>query len=464
MFRDEVTTYSNPQIRLVRIPLGYNFHGPQKQLANQVQWHPLTPENAWEFAALGYFFAKDQYEQNGVPQGMISAGIGGTPAQAWISMEGLREFPEYQNEARYYFDDSLVEEIRRTGHKKNAAWSQLLYQQDKGINEPVKWYETNYNDTAWQQTTLFSGEWRSDTSGPQNGSHWFRKEIHIPAGFLSDEMTVRLGCIVDADSVFINGRFIGTTAYQYPPRIYPIPPGTLKEGTNQITVRLISYAGYPGFVEDKPYKIISGNQEISLEGNWKHQAGVRMPAQQGSTTFQYIPTGLYNSMVAPIQYYTLAGVIWYQGESNTGRPYEYRQLLTALIHDWREKWNNPQLPFLIAQLPNFMQDPEYPAESNWATLWDAQLQVTRTIPHTALAVAIDAGEWNDIHPLDKKNNRPPPLPAGTTHRTQQKHNCRRPNLRIHANRRKQNHPQLPAGNKRIPSGTATKRIRNSRSR
>lgn len=121
MFRDEVTTYSNPQIRLVRIPLGYNFHGPQKQLANQVQWHSLTPENAWEFAALGYFFAKDQYEQNGVPQGMISAGIGGTPAQAWISMEGLREFPEYQNEARYYSDDSLVEEIRRTGHKKKCS-------------------------------------------------------------------------------------------------------------------------------------------------------------------------------------------------------------------------------------------------------------------------------------------------------------------------------------------------------
>jgi sialate O-acetylesterase len=113
------------------------------------------------------------------------------------------------------------------------------------------------------------------------------------------------------------------------------------------------------------------------------------------------PTGLYNTMVAPSINYSIKGILWYQGEANTSRPQQYEQLLPALIRDWRNKWQQGPLPFLFVQLPNFMEVRYLPSESQWAELRFSQFK-SLSIPNTAMAVTIDAGEWNDIHPLEKK--------------------------------------------------------------
>jgi sialate O-acetylesterase len=213
---------------------------------------------------------------------------------------------------------------------------------------------------------------------------------------------LNLGRIVDADSVFVNGIFVGTTSYQYPPRRYTIPPTLLKEGRNIIIIRVINERGRGGFVEDKPYELAVGNQKTDLKGDWQYQLGAKMEPLRGETFIRWKPMGLYNAMLSPLLNYQIKGVIWYQGEANANRPIEYRQLFPALIKDWRKNWNQGDFPFLFVQLPNFMEPKAEPSESNWALLREAQLK-TLSVPNTAMAVTIDIGEWNDIHPLNKKD-------------------------------------------------------------
>ena len=233
------------------------------------------------------------------------------------------------------------------------------------------------------------------------GSIWFYKEFEIPDSLVNKEAILRLGRIIDSDSAFVNGTFVGTISYQYPPRIYKITPGLLKSGKNMLMVRVISQNGTGGFVEEKPYEIRIGSQIIDLTGEWKYHTGAIMKQDLATRPLQFRPGGLYNGLINPIQGFRLKGVIWYQGESNTSRAYEYRQLFQDLIRDWRLQFNEPYLPFLYVQLANLGKPDKQPVESGWAELRDAQRQVLQ-LQNTGMAVTYDIGEWNDIHPLNKK--------------------------------------------------------------
>ncbi len=402
LFGDEIRSYSNSKIRYVSVPLSYNFHQPETDV-KATSWKSLTPENAMSFSAVAYFFAQDLYEKIKMPLGLINASVGGSPAEAWISETGLKSFPAYLNELEICKSDQYVSDVKNLDKERRNNWNAVLYKQDAGLNETPRWFATDCDDSSWNTTDLFNFSWGSDGLNPLNGSFWFRKTIEVPESMVGKEAILRLGCIVDADSVYINGVFVGSVSYRYPPRIYKIPAGLLKSVENQVTIRLISYSGNPEFVKDKPYKITCDGSEINLEGEWKYKSGVRMPSLPGETFFHYKPAGLYNGMIAPLLHYNVKGVLWYQGESNVGRYNEYQSLLSCLINDWRSHWHQPDLPFLIVQLANFQQSYSYPTESSWAALRDAQLKVSQTVPHTALIVTIDLGEWNDIHPLNKKD-------------------------------------------------------------
>lgn len=283
----------------------------------------------------------------------------------------------------------------------NAFWDRSLYKGDKGLHDSIFWYNTEFDDSNWASIDMFSSGWSINKGYPINGSHWFRQAVELSPTQIKDGV-LRVGCIVDADSVFVNGTFVGTTAYQYPPRIYKVPASILKAGKNIITVRLISYGGRPSFVKDKPYCFILGGDSIKLSSQWKYKLGCEMPTRVNGVSFQNVPTGMYNSMISPLSKLQFKGVLWYQGESNTGRSHEYEALLSSMIIDWRSKLNNSTLPFFIIQLPNFMQTHTYPSESGWAQLREAQRLVTTKLPNTALVVGLGLGEWNDIHPLNKK--------------------------------------------------------------
>ncbi|MDW8330585.1 MAG: sialate O-acetylesterase [Cyclobacteriaceae bacterium] len=386
----------NPYIRHFEVPDRYDFKRPHPELTGG-QWKEANPENVLEFSAVAWFFAKDLFEHYKVPIGLINASLGGSPAEAWMSEDALKAFPEAYAEMQRFKDDAQIKEIESTDSKNASEWYYRLNTTDSGLR---KWHLPNLDDTDWP--TLELPTYWPAGSGLTTGAIWLRKVIEVPEKLCGKSGSLWLGRIVDADSVFINGEFVGTTSYQYPPRRYSFGPGVLHPGKNIIAVRVINSAGRGGFVPDKPYFLAVGSDTLDLTGSWKYRQGCKMPPIAPQTFIRWKPGGLYNGMIAPLIQFPVKGVIWYQGESNTNNPQRYREVFPSLISNWREKWKLGNLPFLYVQLANFMEAKPQPSESNWAELRQAQLETLNKVPAVAMAVTIDAGEWNDIHPLDKQ--------------------------------------------------------------
>ncbi|MDR2126676.1 MAG: beta galactosidase jelly roll domain-containing protein [Prevotellaceae bacterium] len=401
LYADEVAAANNPQIHFIIEPHGYIPEGPQQEITGG-EWKAVTPENIPPLSALAYFFAQEMYDRYKVPVGLIQAAVGGSAIESWISEEGLQRYPKYLHDLNRQIAQNRGE--GRTA-PQGGQFPRMNMPPDEGAG---KWYRKDIDVSEWKQMDL-PGYWADKGLGAINGVFWFRKTVTLPAEWADKEATLRLGNITNSDSAWINGVFVGNTTYQYPPRIYKTPAGILKAGENVITVRVESSYGRGGFVEDKPFKLIVGNESIDLAGKWKYRTGRRNPSfppMQAGMSMQMPtqPTGMYNAMIAPLIKYAVKGALWYQGESNTGRAKEYASLFTSLVKDWRNKWNSPDMPFLYVQLPNFMTPDSYPPQqSDWADLREVQRKALPLLPNIGMAVAIDLGEWNDIHPLNKKD-------------------------------------------------------------
>lgn len=398
VYPEEIRSVRNPEIRQFEVPDEYNFKEKQRDL-NSGQWKAVNPENIAEFSAVGYFFAKELYAQYRVPIGLINASLGGSPVEAWMSEEVLKQFPEPHKELQEFKNDSIIKQIEANDQSRINKWYTELGQKDKG--SAGKWNDPKADDNNWK-TMQIPGYWADGELGNVNGVVWFRKEVDLPANFKNSDASLWLGRLVDRDSVFVNGSFVGTTGYQYPPRKYRVGEGIFEPGKNTVVVKLINESGRGGFVEDKDYFIAVNNDTINLEGAWKYKLGAEMPPIGSQTFVRWKPAGLYNSMIAPLENYPVKGVIWFQGESNTSNPEVYSERFGEMIRDWRKNLNQPDLPFLFVQLTNFMEHKKEPGNSNWARLRQEQLE-TLALTNTGMAVGIDLGEWNDIHPLNKKD-------------------------------------------------------------
>jgi sialate O-acetylesterase len=392
-----IASSENANIRQFLIPDKFDFKQPQADVESG-SWIPANPKNLFSFSAIGYFFAKELYEKYRVPIGLINSALGGSPVEAWISEEALKKFPTQYEELQRFKNDKLIEEIETNDRNRNNKWYADLNAKDDGLN---KWETANFNDNDWNETTI-PGFWTEGPIGKTNGVVWFRRKVTVPKSMTGKSGKLWMGRIVDADSVFVNGKFVGTTSYQYPPRKYEFGEGLLKEGENTIAIRVINSGGRGGFITDKPYFIAVGNDTIDLKGVWKCKLGASIPPLEGGTTIRWKPTGLYNKMIAPLLNYKIKGTIWYQGEANTRRAAEYRELFPAMINDWRAQWKIGDFPFLFVQLANFMETTSTPVNSEWAELRAAQALTLEKCKNTAMVVATDVGEWNDIHPLNKQ--------------------------------------------------------------
>ncbi|MGK6341366.1 sialate O-acetylesterase [Chryseobacterium sp. DT-3] len=398
LFADEIKNANNQNIRFFTVPQKYNFKLPQTELDGG-RWEATNPQTILNFSGVAYFFAKELSEKNKVAVGIIHASLGGSPIQAWMDENSLKKYPEYLDEAKKWQNDDLIKSTESNEQALSKAWYTELEQSDIGLNQ--HWENFELNDSDWK-TMQIPGSWE-DKEGPFEGSVWFRKEINLTKNQAGKAAFLNLGRIKDADVTYINGTKVGNVTYEYPPRWYNIPAGILKEGKNVIAVRITNASGKGQFIADKPYYLDIDGNKIDLKTEWKYKTGAKMEKMApGQTFIRWKPTGLYNAMIHPLINYNIKGAIWYQGESNTGKPKEYGDLLTTMILDWRNKWNQKDLPFFTVQLANFMEPKNQPVESNWAELRDQQRQVSLKVPNTGLAVIIDAGEWNDIHPLDKK--------------------------------------------------------------
>ncbi|MBB4079592.1 sialate O-acetylesterase [Lewinella aquimaris] len=400
-YADDIAQADFPEIRHFSIPSTPQLAGPAKELAGG-EWKAATPENVLEFTAVGYFFARDIYEKHGVPIGLINASVGGTPIEAWTSEAGLQDFPDLTATIHQNKDTAYVNQVNRRARQ----FASEATPSDAGTAGPTPWYaETLVPGPNWRPINV-PGYWEDQGLSNLNGTVWYHREVDLPAGMAGQEAEVFLGRIVDADELYINGRHIGSTGYQYPQRRYPVPAGLLRAGKNRFTVRVTNHGGKGGFVPDRPYQIHTASDTVDLKGTWQYRVGVVFPPPRSRSapgiSAQHQPTALFNGMLAPVTKYAIKGVLWYQGESNAGRPESYAALQAAQIADFRRQWDRPNLPFFFVQLPGFMDFTYLPAESNWAALREAQRQTLR-IPHTGMAVAIDLGEWNDIHPDNKRD-------------------------------------------------------------
>ena len=404
-YPDEVANSNYPNIRNFFVPTLADINKVHDDLPPG-KWMSANPQNVLAFSAASYFFAKKIYNKYHVPIGIINSSVGGPPIEAWISEDGLKAFPQAVKRIAQFKDTAFINQIARATSIKNKENSKPAPVIDKGLTSPKTWYDTSYIANGWHHFWL-PGYWEDQGVHGLNGIVWFRKEINIPASMTGKVAKLFMGRIVDADQTYVNGVFVGNITYQYPPRRYELPANLLKTGKNIIVIRVINNSGKGGFVPDRAYYLTAGGQNIDLRGDWQYKvSNVFTPEQnldeKDNFSAQNEPASLYNAMIAPAIQYTIKGILWYQGEGNTSRPKEYAQLLPALIADWRSKWHQGDIPFIYAQLPNFMEVQYSPSESRWAELREAQLK-TLSVPNTAMAVTIDAGEWNDLHPLDKKD-------------------------------------------------------------
>lgn len=391
---------TNSKIRQFLVPDKYDFKKPQTDF-DSGNWVAANPQTVLDFSAVGYFFAQDIYNKQNIPIGLINTALGGSPVESWMSEESIETFPKIRDELEKFKNDEVIKQIETDDKKRSADWYKELDAKDSGLlDKNAQWSKPNIDDSNWAQMEI-PGYWAQHSLGNVNGVVWFRRDIEVPKSMVGKSASLFLGRIVDQDFVYVNNEMIGTTGYQYPPRRYVVNSDILKEGKNTIAIRVINNSGSGGFVLDKPYFLAVGKDTIDLKGKWKYKLGTEMKPLTGPTFIRWKPVGLYNAMIAPLLDFKIKGVLWYQGEANTYNAKEYKKTFPALIDNWRAKWQQGAFPFLYVQLANFMEYYSVPRESNWAALRQAQLE-TLKVKNTGMAVSIDVGEWNDIHPIDKQ--------------------------------------------------------------
>jgi len=392
---------SNSMVRLFHVPYQTDTHGPSTDLRN-AEWQTLNRENAWKFSAIGYFLGKHLQREKGVAQGIIECAWGGTPIEAWIAADTLAlHYPALYRQTQLYQNDEFVRTQQQAAALANQRWQELLDKNDPGMG---LYTQLDYNDASWpvvEQDDLLPerNEWV--------GSLWLRQHIIINKEHAGKAARLLLGTLYDSDATYVNGVQVGSTGYQYPPRRYQVPEGLLREGDNIVTVRFINKSGKPYFYKEKPYQLVFGKDDVlALGKRWKRQMGVEMPRNisQG-INLQYQPSTLFNGMISPLAPFAVAGVVWYQGESNadTDMACEYAPLLRLMMANWRQAFERPELPFVIVQLANYREPSTEPQHTGWSIVREAQRIVAKEDAYAELAVTIDRGETVDIHPLRKKD-------------------------------------------------------------
>lgn len=371
----------NANIHQFAVPQRLSFHGPEHSLDGG-GWCCAAPQTIGDFSAVGYFFAKRLFERYQVPIGLLLSAVGGTPIHAWMSWGALAAFPELLREAKQCADDTYMARVQAEDEENSKRFFSEIDASDPGLTG--QWYARDFDDSSWTERPLLS-PW------PGIGSIWLRKTVDIPPSLAGKPATLFLGTLLDWDMVYVNGVAVGNTTYRYPPREYTVP--ALPEGRLVITVRAISKNG-GRFMLGKPYLLATSAGSIDLNGKWRFHTGGQAAPLQPETVFQYKPTGFYNGMIAPLKRFSIKGVLWYQGESDTSDPVRYAEKFEALVRDWRADWG-VAFPFLFTELAH------WGGSVGWDRLRRQQWMSLR-IPQTAMAAAFDLGEHNDLHPQNKQ--------------------------------------------------------------
>lgn len=394
-------------VHYYKVPARAVFSEEQKDHKN-AEWTVCTRENLAEISAFSYFFGAMLWERERVPVGIVNLSLGGTPIEAWTSPRGLAGFPKLLERKRLLEDDGFREALERRQEEAERAWNLRLLELEA---------ESESGREPGEGAGDICGEPGEDP-GPacgklflpgffsEQGLEGFCGVLRLIRTFSVDRVhagetaVLRLGTMADADQVFVNQVFAGETGYRYPPRRYELPAGILRAGENEIEIRLVCRSGDGRITPGKPFEIaFADGDRIGLEGMWRYRMGARCgPAPAWEPVIRE-PAGLFQGMTAPCLPFKVKGVVWYQGESNDRRPEDYETLLKGMILDWRDRWGQEKLPFIVIQLPACGVDTA--GGGSWALLREAQRRAEE-LPDTAVTVNLDLGEYYDLHPTGKK--------------------------------------------------------------
>jgi sialate O-acetylesterase len=398
---DEIKAAQHPEIRLFMV---------QKHVAYaptavpQGSWKICSPQTVAEgagFSAVAYFFGRKLQDELHVPIGLIEDCWGGTPAESWMSPESLHKLKDF---------DAPLAEIERLhakgGPESGSFLMNWLDEYDVG-SQSNNWAAAELDDSSWKPVQIPGGFLELGVADVPSIC-WFRKELTLPDPLPAGQATLCLGSIEKMDTAYLNGQWVGASSWVENPRAYGIKDGVLKPGRNVLAVRVFKLKPQGGFLS-KPdaLRLVLGDQcVVPLAGEWKGALSVdARPPHSLPLTFENYPTMpivLFDGMIQPVAPLSLRGAIWYQGEANAERAHQYRTLLPAMIGDWRKLFRQGDFPFYIVSLPAFMHHRDQPGDDSWAELREAQALTARTVKNSALAVTIDTGDPDNIHPKDKQ--------------------------------------------------------------
>lgn len=387
------------------------------------KWDECTPTSAGNFSAVGYFFAKKLYDELKIPIGIIHSSWGGTPAEAWTSKKYLSAFSEFTPTLKSIDENVAAKEnlrlwlgkfpsVQVSDYNRNDLWNSI----DLHDSELCK---SKYDDSNWPSMNL-PINWEKTSLWQFNGFIWFRKNIELPEIWIGKEITVELGAIDDYDVTYINGIRIGATEELKKwkdNRVYKVKAEVNDNKILTLAVRVHDSGGVGGGIYGGGFKMrlinADSGEEIPLGGDWKYMPiaelfemkyflfadrleEVKLRPKLEYFYDQRTPTALYNGMIAPLTNFSIKGVIWYQGESNTPNPYLYEKLFPALINNWRESWGYI-FPFYFVQIAPYRHGGKFGSEY----LRDAQRK-SLSVPNTGMAVTLDLGDSVTVHPGNKK--------------------------------------------------------------
>jgi len=417
----EIANANYPSIRLFGMKRSYSI---EPEFSCDGKWTACTPHNARLFSAAGYFFAKTLYEKLKVPIGMIHASWGGTAIESWIGKKDLASIDAYHQVLQKMEEerDSIVilnkwidshPTIKLAGRKQENRWLALDFDDSACASK-------KFNDSLWKQMVLPT-VWERTEMGEFDGAVWFRKEVILPSSWRGKNLLLSLGPIDDMDETYVNGALVGsrlTEGMWETPRTYSLPSGDVQDSIVQIAVRVLDYGGNGGIwgkPEEMQLKRVDTALSIPLAGSWRYlpvaefrggifyvfgykgQEYFKRPKVQNDFS-AYSPTALFNGMISPLVPFTLSGVLWYQGESNSGKPKMYETLFPLMIGEWRNAFRSENMPFYYVQIAPF----KYDSATHSELLREAQLK-TLSVKNTGMVVTLDIGDPNSIHPADKQD-------------------------------------------------------------
>jgi sialate O-acetylesterase len=406
---NDIATANFPDIRLLTVP---HEAAVEPQSIVECHWLRCNPTSlsagSWNgFSAVGFYFGRELHQELNIPIGLIQCAWGGTIAQAWTSAGALATMGD--------FNAALAHLQNEVQSNKNLSYPQIYdrwySQHEEGSKEG--WQNVAVNDSDWETVTMPQPFSRIGL-GSFDGTVWFRHEFIVPNDWLTGDARLALNHIDDEDTTWINGVEVGQTHSVDRDRNYIVHAALIKPGTNVIAIRVLDTIGEGGLLaQPGQMRLISSGdspQTISLDGDWQMKSTLKFSSQNApppgpDSNNPNVVTYLFNGMISPLLPYGIKGAIWYQGESNADddrSARQYHRLLPTMIQDWRTHFGEGNFPFYIVQLANYQATNAVPRDHPWAELREAQALTAKNVPNSGLAVTIDIGDANSVHPKDKR--------------------------------------------------------------